>query len=184
MRRSTTGRKTAKKKVGGVKRKTHRRAHSRSRRLSGTGDIKGMITKLIGLGAGVLAGRVGNNLIIKVAPGFSPLISGLVQMAGGYFIASGSKNPFIDDMADGLMGGGFSVAVVALAHGSPLSSIINGPNDNMTYRYNRVSGGVPRFINGAQLPAVSGAQLPAVAGGIGATPRRQISSNQRKSPVG
>jgi hypothetical protein len=121
--------------------------------------------KLLGIGGGIILGRVGNNLIVKIAPGFSPFFSGLLQAGLGFVVASTTKNSFVDDMADGLMGNGAAVIVVNLAKGSPLATIINGPNDRLSYDY--MSGPTTRLgvgINGAQLPAVAGAQLPVVNG--------------------
>ncbi len=169
MRRPQPGRKRSRKvsgtkAVGSTRRKTRRRS-TRKRGIGAVTDIKGMLMKLVGIGGGIILGRVGNNLIVKVAPGFSPIFSGILQAGLGFLVASTAKESFIDDLGDGLMGNGFAVIIVNLASGSPLASIINGPNDRLSYSY--MNGPTTRLgvgMNGAQLPAVAGAQLPAVAG--------------------
>lgn len=169
MRRAQPGRKrSTKKRISGTKAVAGTRRKRRSTKRKGLGavtDIKGMLMKLVGIGGGIILGRVGNNLIVKVAPGFSPIFSGIIQAGIGFLVAANTKESFVDDLADGLMGNGFAVIIVNLASGSPLATIINGPNDRLSYNY--LSGPMTRLgvgMNGAQLPAVAGAQLPVVNG--------------------
>lgn len=173
MRRPTSGRKrSTKRKVGAVKRKTTRR---RSRRgIGATGDVMGLVYKGAGIGTGIIAARVANNLIQKVAT-LSPILSGVIQAGAGYALGKmNKKGGFVDDIADGVMGNGIAVVVISLAAGSPLASVINGPNDGrLSYFVPGMAGPGTRLgiatsqarqINGAQLPAVAGAQLPVVSG--------------------
>jgi hypothetical protein len=145
---------TRKKRRSAPKRKTTSR---RRRRISGIGsfDLGGVAIKVAGLGAGAIAARELNTLLVKMSPTtFTPMVSGLVQIAGGVFLPMLVKgNAFVNDMGDGMIANGVMVEAVNLG----LISGVGG-GGKMSYR-----------INGpGNLSAVAGpGRLRAIAGGNG-----------------
>lgn len=155
------------RKVGSTKRRgsgasrTHRRKHhTRRRRVSGTGAMGGMLTKAGGLILGAVAARELNTVIVKFAPSFSPLMSGIVQMGVGFILPKVVKGPFFQDIGDGMIANGGMVTVVS-------TGLISGMNDRMAYKINGTAN--HRVVNGtAGMPVVSGIVGPAysaIAGG-------------------
>jgi hypothetical protein len=143
MRRSSGG--TRKKaKVNGVKR---RRTSHRRRRISGMGDIGGIVEKAGGLVVGAVAARELNTLLSGFVT-LSPMVSGLLQMGVGVMLPKFAKGSFMQNVGDGMIANGGMVVIVS-------TKLISGASDRAAY-----------VINGtANLPVVNGtANLPVVNG--------------------
>lgn len=113
MVRKISGAKRRKRAVSGVKRKTRRRRG----RVSGTKDLMGMVEKAGGLTLGAVGARQLNALAVKLVPGLSPTISGLGQMAAGYFLPKFMKGSFVAAIGDGMIANGGMVLLVTLLPG-------------------------------------------------------------------
>lgn len=168
MRRKVSG---TKRRVSGAR--THRRTHHhRRRRVSGTGGMGGMLTKAGGLILGAVAARELNTVVVKFAPSFSPLMSGIVQMGVGFILPKMVKGAFFQDIGDGMIANGGMVTIVSTG----LISGIGQGTDRVAYRINGhgVAGtGKWNVVNGTgYMPVVSG--LPAYAAVAGGTPNLSV----------
>lgn len=158
---------STKRKVSGARKTHHRRATTRRRRrVSGIGNMSGMLTKAGGLILGAVAARELNTLVVKFAPSFSPLMSGVVQMGVGFILPKFIKGPFFQDIGDGMIANGGMVTIVS-------TGLISGVNDRMAYKINGTAN--HRVVNGtAGMPVVSGIQGPAYAAIAGGTPNYSV----------
>lgn len=148
------------RKVGGTRKKaTKKSSHRRKRRrISGVNDASGMVMKAGGLVVGAIAARELNTVVVKMFPSLTPLMSGIGQMAVGYFLPKLVKgNAFIGYLGDGMIANGGMVTVVS-------TGIISGANDRIAYRINGVAN-LPVIGKTGKLPMVNGvANLPVIGG--------------------
>lgn len=152
-RRKISGGGIGRKRRSPAKRKTSTRR--RRRGISGIGsiDIGGLATKIAGLGAGSIAARELNSVLIKEFPTLTPLVSALIQVGGGVILPMLVKNNrWVADMGDGMIANGVMVAAVNVG-------IISGTNPSMmSYRIGNANGGRLNVIaGGQQLRAIAGA---------------------------
>lgn len=160
MYRKTTAHKKRKKvsgKVGAAKVGSRRRAPVRRRRVSGSGDLQGMLEVAGGLILGSVAARELNTVIVKQFPGFSPLLSGLVQAGAGFVIPMMVKAPFAQYIGYGMVANGGMVAIVS-------TGLISGlNNESVSYRIN---GGTSRLpvVTGRRSIVSGTSNLPVVSG--------------------
>lgn len=155
MERKVTGKKKTHKG------KSHHRAHTRKRRISGASMQKPLLL-IGGLGGGAIAARELNTLATKFFPSLasSPLMSGLAQAGIGYFLVPKIiKGPWGQMLGYGMIANGVMVSVVS-------TGIISG-KDRMTYNLGPA-------VNGTNyLPVVNGTQgLPVVNGPVQVQNRR------------
>lgn len=159
---------STKSRVSGARR-THRRkpATRRRRRVSGTNNMSGMLTKAGGLILGAVAARELNTLVVKFFPSFSPLMSGVVQMGAGFILPKFIKGPFFADIGDGMIANGGMVTIVS-------TGLISGiDSGRMAYRINGTSNF--KVVNGTgYMPVVSGITGPAYAAVAGGTPNLNV----------
>jgi hypothetical protein len=147
------------RKVGGTRKKsskktTHRR---KRRRISGVSDAGGMLMKAAGVIAGSIAARELNTLAVGISSSVTPTLSGIGQMAIGYFLPKLVKSPFVADMGLGMIANGGMVLVVS-------TGIISGPTDRIAFRVNGVSN-LPVIGKTGRLPSVNGvSNLPVIGG--------------------
>lgn len=145
------------------KKRTHKAPAKRRtvrRRISGAGDIGGMALTVAGLGAGSIAARELNTLLVKFMPslGTSPMLSGGIQVGVGLFLPKFVKGPFMANVGMGMIANGVMVMAVS-------TGIINGAPDRVAYRLNGSAVQQRRMNGTANLPVVSGTgNLPIVAG--------------------
>lgn len=176
--------KKKKSAVSGTKKKV---THRRKRRVSGVGNVSGMLQKAGGLVVGAVAGRELNTLGVKLltATTFTPMISGIAQMAAGYFLPKFVKGAFVQAMGDGMIANGGMVLIVS-------TGMITGTNDRMAYRINGLSNlkAVGNAVNGlSTLKAVGNAgtriqNSPPVMNGAGtriqnSVPRAKLTFGKR-----
>src|ERR1700692_1723036 len=119
---------TRRKAVSGTKRrKTTRR---RRRGIGAAGNMTGMLMTAAGLVAGSVAARELNTVIVKQFPSFSPMMSGVAQMAVGFILPMVAKNnKFVTDLGYGMIANGGMVTIVS-------TGLISGPQNTMRYRIN------------------------------------------------
>lgn len=141
-------RKVKKSGVGETRKPATKR---RRRRVSGANDIGGALMKVGGLGAGAVAARELNTLLVKFFPtlGTSPMLSAGLQVAFGYFLPKFVKGSFFANMGDGAMANGVMVFVVS-------TGVITGSDSVSSYRiggtsYLKSVGGTSllKAVNGA-----------------------------------
>lgn len=149
MRRKIGGSPKTSGKVTGKRKVTHRR--KRHRRVNGANDIGGMAIKVLALGAGAIAARELNTVMVNFMPTLKPLYSGLIQVAAGVALGHFVKGPFFANMADGMQANGIMVTAVS-------TGLINGPS-TASYRI-AGPGRALNVINGpaAGLSVVNGPQ--------------------------
>lgn len=134
------------RKAAPARRKTSRRRH----RISGVGDMGGMLSKAGGLVVGACVARELNTLLVKMFPsiGSSPVMSGALQIAAGFVLPKFVKGAFVANMGDGMIANGGMVVVVS-------TGVISGISDRGAYRINGTSN--LKVINGTnKLPVVNG----------------------------
>lgn len=120
----------------------HRTTRRRRRRISGTGDIMGMVEKAGGLVLGAVAARELNTIVSGMFTppnSLSPAMSGLGQMVIGLFLPKFIKGSFVQAVGDGMVANGGMVLAVS-------AKVINGPSDRIAYRVNGTTN--LRVVNG------------------------------------
>ncbi len=146
--KATTRKKSTGRRVSGVKHKT---THRRRRRVSGMGDIGGMVEQAGGIVLGTIAGREMATLLGNMIPSLmaNPLMVGLAQVAGGMYLIKSGKGSFMANLGMGLVANGGVTAVVS-------TGIISGTGDRMAYQINGTSN-LPVLNGTSNLPVVNGA---------------------------
>lgn len=133
-------RKVKKSGVGKARKPAPRR---RRRRVSGANDIGGALMKVGGLGAGAIAARELNTILVKFMPslGTSPMLSAGLQIAFGYFLPKFAKGAFFANMGDGAIANGVMVFVVS-------TGVISGADNVSSYRIGSAGTSYLRAVNG------------------------------------
>lgn len=131
-------------------RRKHRRHSSRRRRVGAATGMKGALTKVAGIAAGVFAGRL---VSTKLAASMDPKIVGLVLVVGGVMVPRFIKSDIGQGIGDGLSATG--VLSVLTGFGVISGSNVLPPGQTATIRtgdngYNaanaRTVGAGPRQI--------------------------------------
>lgn len=124
--------KTTKRRSPAKRKATGKR---RNRRISGVGkmNLEQIGMKILGYGAGSVAARELNTVLVKQFPTLSTTITCMVQIAAGVFLPMFvPKSQFVADMGGGMIANGVMAEVVNLG-------IISGAPETMSYRINGTS---------------------------------------------
>lgn len=142
------------RKVGATHKKKSKKpvVRRRRRRVSGAHDMSGMVMKAGGLVVGSVAGRELNTLLVKFFPSLatSPMLSGAMQMAVGYFLPKFVKGSFVAAVGDGMIANGGMVIIVS-------TGIINGVGDVASYRIGEAGTSYLKAVGGtSNLKVING----------------------------
>jgi hypothetical protein len=165
MVRKVGGTRKKAKRVSGVK---HRKTtHCRKRRISGVGDMGGMLEKAAGLVGGACLARELNTLAANFVE-LSPMVSGVMQIGAGLMLPKLIPGKWGEFLGDGMIANGGMVVVVS-------TGIISGAgNGHMAYQVNGTSN----------LPVVNGtSNLPVVNGNRIQNTQRMIAGNRIQNTV-
>lgn len=152
----------ARRRVGGTRKHHAKRKTSaaprRRRRISGAGNMGGMVNVVGGLGLGSIVAREFAVLLGKFVPSLvsNQMIDGAIQVALGWFLPKFAKGQFFQFMGYGIIANGIQTIAVG-------TGIISGPGSVMTYRIGAPLSNL-RVINGA---TVGGTGNLKVVGAIG-----------------
>lgn len=142
-----------KKKAVAGKAKSKTAPRRKKRRVSGAGDLMGMVMKAGGLILGAVGARQLNAIAVKFFPSLDAKLSGAIQILAGYMLPKYVKGPFFANFGDGMIANGGMVLIVNVI--PALAGVMNGTlgavgGDTMTYRiggtsYMKSVGGTDRL---------------------------------------
>lgn len=150
--------KTKGRKVSGSVSGRRRAPQKRRRRVSGTSsDIGQTLMSGLAVAGGIVLGRLGNQMLVKMSPTLTPLMSGLIQIGAGGALVMFTKNPMLDKVGWGLMGQGVAVEAVNFGLVSGIGSMLNPGADRMQYTINGTAPGV--YKNSSRIAGSGQAKL-------------------------